>query len=316
MKDCFDSLRLQTFRDFNVLMVDNGSTDDSVEFTRLHYPEVKIISLPKNAGFSAGVNAGIKAADEEFVALLNNDTKVDPAWLEELYKGITSDERIGFCASKMLFFHFPDLINSAGDLFYVDGRSENRGFKEKDSAQYNMPFKTFSACAGAALYRRALFDSVGLFDEDFFCLFEDIDLSFRSQLAAYECLYVPTAVVYHVHTPTVIKLGSLLTRNFMRNRLFVLIKNMPSRLLLKHFLKIIACHAFLTLNILLNGKYNIEDKKAVCRAHWEVLTSFGTLLRKRKEIQSRKKVTDTYIESIITPCGIKDYLRIFTRKTR
>ncbi len=228
MKLCLGSLQNQSFGDFEVTVVDNGSTDGSIGFVREHFPEVRVIPLGENRGFAAAVNAGIEASAAEFVALLNNDTEQDPGWLEALVRAAEDRPESGLFASKLVDFHDRGVLDGAGDGMRLSGLPYRLGHGERDAGRFDRPGYVFGACAAAALYRKSLFEEVGLFDEDFVSYCEDGDLSFRAQLAGHRCFYVPDAVVYHMgsastggkRSPTATRLGT-------RNSLSLLVKDLP-----------------------------------------------------------------------------------------
>lgn len=229
---CLDSLRSQSFRDFSILVVDNGSTDGSLRLLEERYREVTVLRMLRNLGFAAAVNAGIRASAGELVALLNNDTEADGRWLGELVGALGRRGDISFCASKMLDFTNRSIIDSAGNCYALNGRSLPRGFMAEDRGQYEREEEVFGACAGAALYRRSLFEEIGLFDESFFSYKEDVDLDFRAQVRGFRCLYVPRAVCYHVGGATTGRRKSdLAVRLSTRNSVTTFIKNMPARFL-------------------------------------------------------------------------------------
>ncbi|MBA7641507.1 hypothetical protein ES703_49191 [subsurface metagenome] len=296
LKTCLHSLRRQTLKDYQVIVVDNGSTDGSVSFLIRNYPEVKLIKFSKNKGFAAAVNQGIKESQGEFVALLNNDVEADPSWLEELSRGLKENPEVGFCASKMLDFTNRRIIMEAGDGYTRSGYAFQIGNDRPDIGQYDSPKKVFGACAGAAIYRRSMFDKIGFFDEDFFAYLEDIDLSFRAQLMGYECLYIPSAVVYHVGSASTGSRYNDITVYFSaQNTINTLIKNMPASILCRNIFRI------LKLLILLQGHYIIRSKYG--RAYFKgLLSAFRQLkpmLRKRKQIQDNKKISHKKIEQFL-----------------
>jgi GT2 family glycosyltransferase len=237
LKTCLDSLNNQTHTNYTTIVVDNGSTDGSVEYLREFYPHIEVVRFTENRGFSVAVNEGIRRADGEYIALLNNDTEVDSRWLEELVNALERHPETGFCASKMLNYYKRTIIDTIGDGFSRYGIAFKRGARKKDGPRYSREECVFGACAGASIYRKELFEEVGLFDEDFFAYLEDIDLSFRAQLKGYRCLYVPTAVVYHIMGGTSGGKGYSLRRMAGKvvNKLFVVIKDMPAKLLLKNY---------------------------------------------------------------------------------
>jgi GT2 family glycosyltransferase len=178
-------------------VVDNGSEDQSEDVVSAHRG-VEWLSLGRNRGFPAAANAGIATSTAPYVALLNNDALAEPGWLAALVAALDADPDVAFAASRMLFTNARG-VNAAGDAFDARGRGGyNRGVHEPDGPRFDEPRLVFGASAGAALYRRALFADVGLFDEEFFLSWEDVDLDLRAALAGRRCLYVPTAVVHHV----------------------------------------------------------------------------------------------------------------------
>ena len=205
---CLESLKRQTYTDLEIIVVDNASTDNSRELISRDYSSpfpgttagVRVVALDSNRGFAGGVNAGIRAARGKVIVLLNNDTEAEATWLEELVRALQSDSRAGMAASKLRLFDERDKLHSAGDFYRVDGVPGNRGVWEVDRGQYDDAASTppvFGACAGAAAYRRELFDRIGVFDEDLGSYCEDVDLNWRARLAGYGCVYAPLAVVYH-----------------------------------------------------------------------------------------------------------------------
>ncbi len=234
---CLDGLAAQTFQDFDVILVDNGSTDGSVDYTRHAFPQVKIIRLRHNVGFAAAANAGIRASHSPYVALLNNDTVPRTLWLDALMDAIErSPPSVGSVASKMLRMENPELVDDAGDLLSWQGGAYKRGHGDR-AAEYETPVEVFSACAGAALYRRQFLEDVGLFDERFWAYLEDVDVGLRGQLRGFRCEYVPTAEVLHHGQGSAIP-GRRYVRLVTRNRLLLFLKNMPTRLLFAHSLKL------------------------------------------------------------------------------
>ena len=196
LRTCLQSLQLQTVR-CRVLVVDNGSTDSTLELVSSEFPEVDYLPLEKNFGFAKAVNLGIQRTKTEFVALLNNDTEVDPHWVEAGLKAFQRYPDYWFFASKMLKFWRRDTVDSAGDCYGRTGLPHKRGLGEPAS-QFTQTGPVLGASGGAAFYRRNLFDRIGLFDEGFYLYLEDVDLSLRAQFAGLRCLYLPEAIVYHV----------------------------------------------------------------------------------------------------------------------
>ena len=227
MKPCLDSLEHQTFTKFKVLVVDNASTDGSISYMKEHYPNIEVIALDKNYGFSRAVNVGIRHADTPYVILLNNDTTVDPHYIEEMVKAIRRSPRIFSVSSKMIQMYHPGLIDSAGDLYTLIGWGVCRG-SGRPIANYTEPSRIFTACAGAAIYRRSDFRKIGYFDESHFAYLEDIDIGYRAKIYGYQNTYCPSALVYHVGSGTSgSKYNAFKVRLSARNSVYLNYKNMP-----------------------------------------------------------------------------------------
>lgn len=236
MKPCLDSLERQTCKDFEILVVDNASSDGSTEYMKEMYPAIRCISLDQNYGFSRAVNEGIRAARTPYVILLNNDTTVDEQYVEEMLKAIRKSGRIFSVSSKMIQMYHPDLIDSAGDLYTLLGWSVCRG-TGRPVSNYTEPDEIFTACAGAAIYRRSVFEKIGYFDESHFAYLEDIDIGYRARIYGYRNMYCPTALVFHVGSGTSgSKYNSFKVRLSARNSVYLNYKNMPLAQLILNFL--------------------------------------------------------------------------------
>lgn len=231
LKPCLEKLKTQTFQDFETLVVDNGSEDGSLALLREAYPEVRVISLGKNQGFSRAVNTGIRASRSPYVILLNNDTEPEPGYVEALIRSIGRSKRIFSVSPKMIQLHDRGLIDDAGDLYTIVGWAAQRGVGQPVEA-YDRPCRIFSACAGAAIYRRSVFEKIGCFDELHFAYLEDIDVGFRAKLAGYRNEYCPEAVVYHVGSGTSgSRYNPFKVRLAARNSVYLNYKNMPAVML-------------------------------------------------------------------------------------
>ena len=292
---CLTSLREQTFQNFETILVDSGSTDDSLSFVAGNFPEVRTISLGENRGFSGAVNAGIRASDAELVVLLNNDTEQDPAWLAELMRAAENHPEAGSFASKLLDFHDRHVLDGAGDALRKSGLPYRLGHGERDHGQFEKRVPVFGACAAAALYRREMLDDVGLFDEDFFAYCEDGDLSFRAQLAGYGCLYVPEAVVYHVGGASIGgKRSPAATRLGTRNGICLLVKDLPAPLVPGILLPFVAGQVSRLAVTAISGVLPAHLKGLV-----EALRLLPKMLRKRRFIQQRRRVPAAHIRTLL-----------------
>lgn len=225
MEPCFESLKEQTVKDFKVLVVDNGSTDGSVEWLKEH--RVPSIFLKENTGFSGAVNTGIRAADTPYVLLLNNDTRVEPGFVAAMERAMDQSPKIFSVSSRMIQMYHPELLDDAGDMYSILGWAYQRGVGRSVNL-YQKSCRVFSACAGAAIYRRAVFDEIGLFDELHFAYLEDIDVGWRAKLYGYDNVYCPDAAVYHVGSGTSgSRYNSFKVRLAARNCIYLNYKNMP-----------------------------------------------------------------------------------------
>lgn len=291
---CLGSLAQQTYKDFAVILVDNASTDGSLALVEKEFPWVKVIPLPENRGFAAAVNEGIRRSHGQYIALLNNDTEADPAWLAELVAVLEAHLDIGFCACKMLFYDQRDRVNSAGLFMRVDGVGRDIGYGQLDEPEFAIVREVFGTSGGAGIYRRAMLDDIGLFDEELVAYAEDLDLSFRAQLRGYRCLYVPTAVVYHRGGATYHRESPAAVYYGSRNMLTVILKNMPATLLRRYWLRILAAQVYQVVYLTLRG-----CGWAAMRGKMAALKQLRTTLAKRKAIMQTQRVSDAYIDSTL-----------------
>ena len=293
---CLDSLRRQSYPDFEVIVVDNGSTDGSLELLARDYPEVKVVALPENRGFAGGVNAGIREARGEIVAVFNNDAEADPCWLGELAGALARHPEAGMATPKVLLFDRREVINTTGDFYGVDGVPGNRGVWQRDEGQFNDEEYVFGAAGVAAAYRRAMLDEVGLLDEGLISYCEDVDLAWRAQLAGWKCVYVPKAVVYHKLSAT--GGGKIASYYCGRNFIYVMAKNYPTTLLRKHWQRIVGAQFDIAWQAL--KAWRGEAARARLRGQLAGLWGLPRMLAKRRVVQAGKQVSDEYLESILT----------------
>jgi GT2 family glycosyltransferase len=227
------SLRAQTLRDVEVVVVDNGSTDGTVEMLRDEFPEVVVVRFPENRGFAVAVNAGVRAARGGYVALLNNDAEADPGWLEALALVLDGRPEVGTVASKMLNASRPEILDSAGGAMGLFAYDIGRGCP--DGPPFDRGREVLCACGGAALYRREVFQAIGEFDDTFFAWFEDVEFGLRAQLAGFRCWYEPAARVSHHAHATAGQLSTPKTVYMVRNALLLFFQTMPLRRLVPWF---------------------------------------------------------------------------------
>ena len=292
LKKCLPSLLKQSFKDFEVIIVDNGSTDNSVAYIKKNYPKFITIQLPKNMGFAAAVNIGIKKALGKYIILLNNDTEMDKKCIQYLITAAEKHPEVGMVAAKIKNFYKRNIIDNTGDSVDIVGHSFTRGTGQKDSILFNKPGYIFLATGGGSLFKRTVFDRIGYFDEDYFFYMEDVDFSFRAQLAGFKAWYEPKAVIYHMRMATSSKNMSMVEPICFRNMTMNIIKDYPMSLIFHNFnwLKIILVNINTIKYLRRKGYF-----KQALEAEWYVLKNLKTLLKKRKEIQSKKIVSDQYI---------------------
>ncbi|MGL4606155.1 MAG: glycosyltransferase family 2 protein [Eubacteriaceae bacterium] len=231
IENCLDSLNNQSFDkngEMEVIVVDDCSSDDSIKLIK-KYENIKLIQNKRNSGFAFSVNQGIRASVGAFVLLLNNDVVVEENFVEELYGSIMGDDRTFSVSSKMIRFYERDKIDDTGDFYNVLGWAYKRGDGKKIE-QYQKKTEVFSTCAGAGIYRKAILDEVGLFDETFFAYLEDVDLSYRGKIFGYKNEYEPKAICYHIGSATTAsgnKYSAFKVKISARNNLYLIYKNMP-----------------------------------------------------------------------------------------
>lgn len=301
---CLSSLQAQSLKDFEIIVVDNGSSDDSVAFIRKHFPGVQLVPLNENKGFARATNVGIGRAKYQYIALLNNDTEVDQSWLENIQLAFSKGPEVYCVTSKMIDFHDRARLDGAGDEYTRGGLAMKlgRGHPQKE---FDSVRETFSACAGGCIFKREIFDEVGLFDEDFFANYEDVDFSLRMKVAGYKILYVPDVVIYHIGGATLGGVTSELAVSLStRNMINVIVKNWPGVLLLR-FLPFIFIHQ--TYWFLLCVKWGRTF--SYFHGILGVIKQSRRTLKKRKEVQESKRISDDELMELIR-CSESEVLKL------
>lgn len=229
IEGCLESLKRQTLEPDEIIIVDNASSDRSLDIIQGKYNNyVKLIKMQSNKGFSIAVNEGIKKSIHKYVVLLNNDTEVEEDWLKELHNEIKKDEDIFSVCSKMLRFDNRDIVDDVGDGYTVLGWATKRG-DGKPEKKYTESCEVFSSCAGAAIYRRDIFEKIGYFDENFFAYLEDIDISYRAKIYGFKNYFAAGARVYHIGSATSgSRHNAFKVKLSARNNIFLIHKNMTS----------------------------------------------------------------------------------------
>ncbi len=289
------SLARQQPSDFRVVVVDDASSDDTVPWMRENWPEVELIVHEHNRGVTAALNTCLRAAQTEFVALLNNDVELDPGCMARLVAALDEHPEAGVSCAKLIDYHDRSLLDGAGDIWTWSGEAHRRGQGQPDDGRYDSPQRIFSACGAAAVYRRDALGAVGLFDERFFANCEDTDWSFRANLAGWTVRYVPDAVAFHMGSAT---LGSgvsefALFHNW-RNCVWVVAKNYPAVSLVRH----LPALAFLQVR---NLAVSIRDRRlrVWLRAWASALAGMPRTLALRREVQRGRVLPANELEALV-----------------
>lgn len=277
--------------------MDNGSLDGTKELLKEEYPWVRALFSEKPLGFARAANQGMEAARGEYLALLNNDTEVKRNWLTALRDRLNEDSTLGFCASKMIRLHDRRLLDGAGDAYSRAGNAFRLGWGLPDSSFFQKSYRVFGACGAAAMYRKSMLERIGLMDEDLNMYYEDVDISFRAQMYGYPCEYVSDATVYHVGSASS---GEILTPKTLfliaRNSVYVVIKNYPSRLLLKNL------HRVVLSRVRSAYRYFHQSREMGAAFLKGVLWAPKNLLpmmKKRRVIQNNRNVSLSYIQELL-----------------
>ena len=295
LEECAASLADMDYpRDrFEVILVDNASTDDSVEYIRRYFPWIRLLQLDKNYGFCMPNNQGVKIAKGEYVVFLNNDTVVEREWLSELVKGALREQNIVSCASKMLYDDRREVINTAGGKITIIGGGFYKGYGDRDGAKYSEFEYTGFGCGAGMLVRKDFFESIGGFDEDYYASCEEHDLGWKSWLYGYKVLYVPTAVMYHRESGTFGSKSSYYPTKIYfltRNRLYNLTKNLEWKNLLRGLFLSAVFNLYRAIKCALGG--NFPSVWAIARGYLDYVKNLNRTLMKRKYVQKARKLSD------------------------
>lgn len=293
LEECLSSLRTQTFRDFEVILVDNGSQDGSVPFVRARFPEMRVVALAENRGFAGGNNAGLSVAQGEYIALLNNDTLADPGWLAALRRATQERAECGMWASRVVLFDQPEILDSAGDGLTMAGAPFKRGHLQL-AIHYDQSQEVFGPSGAAALYRRCVLEELGGLDEDFFLIHEDVDLALRARLRGYCCRYVPEAVVRHKVNASLGYMSREYVFYGQRNLEYLFLKNLPFALLLRCLL------AHLLFDLLAFGHFTLRGHSLTfLQAKGAALRALPAVLHKRRMVQQQRRIPVSALLSLL-----------------
>ena len=287
LRPCVESLLAGTGLEMDVIIVDNGSRDGCVEEVRRLYPQVECVCLDQNYGFCKAVNIGIRKAETPYVFLLNNDTLVCKGAVEALLASLKKDRRIFSVEAKMIQYQDRTKIDSAGTFYNAFGWAYARG-KDRPADQYRKRGPVFSACAGAAMYRREVFEEIGLFDEEHFAYLEDVDVGYRARIAGYRNVYEPMARIIHVGSAASgSRHNEFKVRLSARNNLYLIYKNMP-------VLQILLNLPFLLAGFLV--KYLFFLKKGLGAIYLKGLMEAPKLMKKKKKVLYQKGYLKNYLK--------------------
>lgn len=288
---CLRSLETQTFKDFETVVVDNGSTDGTAELVTQKFPQTKLVKLERNLGFAAAVNRGIEKNSGEYFALLNNDMESGSDWLANLVKTLDDYPEFAACASKQLNFKDHLLVDAAGDELNIVGQARSRGHGEIDVGQYEKTEEVFAVSGGSSLYRRSVWRQVGPFAEEYFAYFEDLDWCFRARLQGFCFGYEPKAVVFHHHKATSSQDPAKLAYLTFRNTTMTMLVNFPREIFWRRWrwLKIPLVHLNTIWYLARAGQLG-----AALKADSWILAHLGWLRRRRSSIQ-KKRCLDPHV---------------------
>jgi GT2 family glycosyltransferase len=311
---CLAALATQATQDFEVLLVDNGSTDGCLDGVEDHWPalDLQVMRLDLNKGFAVANNLAARQARGKWLALLNSDAFPGPDWLQELLAAAGQNPDMSFFASRQLQANAPDLLDGAGDAFHISGLAWRR-FAGWPASRFGMKSEeVFSPCAAAALYSRKAFLDAGGFDEDFFSYHEDVDLGFRLRLRGLHCLYVPGAVVRHIGSASVGSQSDFALYHWQRNYIWSFVQNVPSALLWEALPSHVLANLFHVVYFAFLGRGRI-----VLKAKLDALRGLRLAFRKRREIQmnctaGRAELVKSMERGLLQPY----LLGITTRKLR
>jgi GT2 family glycosyltransferase len=284
---CLDCLSAQTFRDFETIVIDNGSVDGGTEGLEQKYSGVNLHleRLTSNLGFAAANNIGARRARGKWLALLNTDAFPEPDWLEKILQAAKQYPEFSFFSSRQIQANQPDLLDGSGDEYHISGLAWRRFYNYRAKTYGLKEEEVFSACAAAAMYSRDDFLKVEGFDEDYFSYFEDVDLSFRLRLAGGRCLYVPQAVIYHIGSASSGKTSNFAIYHGHRNLVWTFFKNMPGAL----FWLYLPLH--ILMNFLFISSFLLKRRGlTVLRAKMDAFYRLPAIIRKRGQIQSSRKI--------------------------
>ena len=300
---CLEAVKAQTFHDYEVIVIDNASTDSSIEGIEERWPPIQLIRLEENTGFAAANNLGAQRAKGRWLATLNNDAFPAPDWLETLLRAANRRPEYVFFASHLLQAGETDCVEATGDIFHASGLSWHRDRNRPNTLVDRSADDVFSACAAAALYDRSQFLGVGGFDEDYFSHHEDIDLGYRLRLQGHRCLYVPDAIVYHIGSASFGVESERAVYQMHRNFIWTYIKDMPGSLFWRYLPAHILANLAFIVHYILRGQTS-----SILRAKFDAIRGLPRMAAKRRHIQRFRKVNPNDLRQVIDRGWLHPYL--------
>jgi GT2 family glycosyltransferase len=308
---CLEALSAQTYRDFEVIVVDNGSTDGSTDDLEAHWSGVRVLRLGENKGFAVANNLGAVEARGRWLVLVNNDAFPETKWLEILIEATQQYPEYTFFGSRLVQYHNPEMMDGAGDVYHISGLAWRRYYNHPVSEIKHQVEEIFGPCAAAAMYLRKNFLKVGGFAEYYFSYHEDVDLSFRLRLAGYRCLYIPDAVVKHIGSATTGVQSDFAVYYGHRNLVWSFFQNMPTRLLWKYLL------AHIVANLIYLVYYSSRGQaRAIWRAKWDAFRDLPAALRRRRGIQESCAVGPVEIDRVVEHGWLGPYILGFRSRQK
>lgn len=295
LEECLSSLRDQSFRDAEVVLVDNASTDGSVDYVRQRFPEVRLVESGANLGFAGGNNFGLMHCRGRYVFFLNNDTKLEPGALDAIARGIRERPDVRVFACLMLRYDDPRVVDNAGEIIYRNGLIySHAGYP---AHLFDMRREVIGACGGAAVYARSLLDEIGAFDEDFFLIFEDVDLSLRARHHGETILFLPDARVLHKGSASIGgRFSNTAVYYSTRNYLPLFLKNFPT-------LTLVRCAPMIAFSLCLRARQMLTHGRTdtFLRGLRDGLRMLGKARAQRRAILSGSRIGRTGFERLLRP---------------
>ena len=293
---CIQSIKEQTYTNYEIIVIDDASSDESVDYLRSTWHDIHVIQLQKNSGFCHAVNTGITSSSGKYVALINNDIELDPNWLESMIAAIQTQKNIFSISSKILNFHERDKIDDAGDIYTREGRAFKRGYGQH-STHYMDRGEVFSSSGAASLFDADILKNVGLFDESFTAYLDDVDIGFRARLMGYKNYYEPNAIAYHMGSMSYRKKSIFMGSLILKNSMAVIVKNIPSSLFWRFFPWLITGHLKTVKYV-----FSISGFRGVFRGYGMFLKMLPAILIARKDIQRTRAVSTDALKNMMYRC--------------